>query len=94
MNNNRNKKYTDSKRNLSQENINLTIENQVIKRQLVAIRDMLNNILGVSKDITFGNIWENVKDEAVEEQRKKVMVCENCGRILVDSDLTDSIEVK
>src|SRR5438270_6538797 len=28
------------------------------------------------------------------KQRKKVMVCENCGRILVDSDLTDSIEVK
>jgi predicted nucleic acid-binding Zn-ribbon protein len=28
------------------------------------------------------------------KQRKKVMVCENCGRILVDSDLTDSVEVK
>lgn len=28
------------------------------------------------------------------KQRKKVMVCENCGRILVDSDLTDSIEIK
>jgi predicted nucleic acid-binding Zn-ribbon protein len=27
-------------------------------------------------------------------QRKKVMVCENCGRILVDNDLSDSIEVK
>lgn len=26
--------------------------------------------------------------------RKKVMVCENCGRILVDSDLNDAIEVK
>ena len=26
--------------------------------------------------------------------RKKIMVCENCGRILADSDLTDSIEVK
>jgi len=25
---------------------------------------------------------------------KKVMVCENCGRILVDADLNDSIEVK
>lgn len=25
---------------------------------------------------------------------KKVMVCENCGRILVDTDLNDSIEVK
>lgn len=27
------------------------------------------------------------------KQRKKIMVCENCGRILVDSDLTDSIEI-
>lgn len=26
--------------------------------------------------------------------RKKVMVCENCGRILVDNDLSDSVEVK
>jgi uncharacterized protein len=26
--------------------------------------------------------------------RKKVMVCENCGRILVDADLEDSVEVK
>ncbi|MGZ3948524.1 MAG: zinc ribbon domain-containing protein [Flavisolibacter sp.] len=28
------------------------------------------------------------------KQRKKVMVCENCGRILVDSDLVDAVEVK
>jgi predicted nucleic acid-binding Zn-ribbon protein len=28
------------------------------------------------------------------KQRKKIIVCENCGRILVDSDLTDSIELK
>lgn len=27
-------------------------------------------------------------------QRKKIIVCENCGRILVDRDLFDSIEVK
>ena len=26
--------------------------------------------------------------------RKKVMVCENCGRILVDDDLNNSVEVK
>ncbi len=26
--------------------------------------------------------------------RKKVIVCENCGRILVDTDLNDSVEVK
>ena len=27
-------------------------------------------------------------------QRKKVMVCENCGRILVDDDLNMATEVK
>ncbi len=26
--------------------------------------------------------------------RKKIMVCENCGRILADSDLSDAVEVK
>jgi predicted nucleic acid-binding Zn-ribbon protein len=26
--------------------------------------------------------------------RKKIMVCENCGRILADADLVDSVEVK
>lgn len=28
------------------------------------------------------------------KQRKKVMVCENCGRILIDAELADSVEVK
>ena len=28
------------------------------------------------------------------KQRKKIIVCENCGRILVDDDLENSIEVK
>lgn len=28
------------------------------------------------------------------KQRKKVMVCENCGRVLVDSDLVDSVDIK
>ncbi|HTQ28942.1 MAG TPA: C4-type zinc ribbon domain-containing protein, partial [Puia sp.] len=27
-------------------------------------------------------------------QRKKIIVCENCGRILVDNELNDSVEVK
>ena len=27
-------------------------------------------------------------------QRKKIIVCENCGRILVDRDLFDSVDVK
>ena len=28
------------------------------------------------------------------KQRKKIIVCENCGRILVDRDLFDTIDVK
>ncbi|MBC7901816.1 MAG: hypothetical protein H7Y27_00265 [Gemmatimonadaceae bacterium] len=28
------------------------------------------------------------------KQRKKIIICENCGRILVDNDLNDTIEVK
>jgi uncharacterized protein len=28
------------------------------------------------------------------KQRKKIIVCENCGRILVDQELTESVEVK
>lgn len=28
------------------------------------------------------------------KQRKKIMICENCGRILVDDELTNSIEIK
>jgi uncharacterized protein len=28
------------------------------------------------------------------KQRKKIIICENCGRILVDTDLNDSVEVK
>src|SRR6476661_2837602 len=28
------------------------------------------------------------------KQRKKVIVCENCGRVLVDSDLVDSVDIK
>jgi predicted nucleic acid-binding Zn-ribbon protein len=28
------------------------------------------------------------------KQHKKIMVCENCGRILVDAELSDSVEIK
>jgi predicted nucleic acid-binding Zn-ribbon protein len=28
------------------------------------------------------------------KQRKKIIVCENCGRILVDDDLESMVEVK
>lgn len=28
------------------------------------------------------------------KQRKKIIICENCGRILADNDLNDSVEIK
>jgi hypothetical protein len=28
------------------------------------------------------------------KQRKKIIICENCGRILVDNDLNDSVEIQ
>jgi predicted nucleic acid-binding Zn-ribbon protein len=28
------------------------------------------------------------------KQRKKIIVCENCGRILVDDELNDAVEIK
>jgi hypothetical protein len=46
MNNaDRNKKYTESKRDLAQELMNEKIKNQVMRKQLVFVRDMLDNIL-------------------------------------------------
>ena len=40
------KKYQESKKSLLKENTELWIENEVIKRQLISIRNMINNILG------------------------------------------------
>ncbi|MBI1782371.1 MAG: hypothetical protein HYR66_13570 [Sphingobacteriales bacterium] len=43
-----------------------------------------------------GGCYNSIPPQRQSEikQRKKIIVCENCGRILVDSDLHDSIEVK
>lgn len=43
-----------------------------------------------------GGCFNSIPPQKQSEIRihKKVMVCENCGRILVDSDLNDSIDVK
>ena len=43
-----------------------------------------------------GGCFNSIPPQRQSEIRlhKKVIVCENCGRILVDSDLTDSITVK
>ena len=36
--------------------------------------------------------WSDTLDTI--KQRKKIIVCENCGRILVDNELNDGVEVK
>jgi len=43
-----------------------------------------------------GGCFNSIPPQKQSEIRlhKKVMVCENCGRILVDADLNDSVEVK
>lgn len=43
-----------------------------------------------------GGCYNSIPPQRQSEirQRKKIIVCENCGRILVDNDLHDSIEVK
>jgi predicted nucleic acid-binding Zn-ribbon protein len=43
-----------------------------------------------------GGCFNSIPPQKQSEIRlhKKVMVCENCGRILVDSDLNDTVEVK
>ncbi|WNE41215.1 MAG: hypothetical protein mread185_000672 [Mycoplasmataceae bacterium] len=44
------KRYSESKKNLRQQITDLTIENQVIKKQLIAIRNMLNDIIGKTEN--------------------------------------------
>ena len=46
------KRYSESKKNLRQQITDLTIENQVIKKQLIAIRNMLNDIIGKTESAT------------------------------------------
>ena len=43
---NKQKKYLESKKNLTQENIKLKIDYEVMRRQLISIRNTLNEILG------------------------------------------------
>jgi predicted nucleic acid-binding Zn-ribbon protein len=52
-------------------------------------------VVAVERDAC-GGCFNAIPPQKQSEIRlhKKVMVCENCGRILVDADLNDSIEVK
>lgn len=53
------------------------------------------SVVSVERDAC-GGCFNAIPPQKQSEIRlhKKVMVCENCGRILVDSDLNDSITVK
>ena len=43
-----------------------------------------------------GGCFNSIPPQRQSEIRlhKKIIVCENCGRILVDADLNDSVDVK
>ncbi|MEI6948491.1 C4-type zinc ribbon domain-containing protein [Paraflavisolibacter sp. H34] len=70
--------------------------------RLLASYDKIRNnfrnglaVVPVERDACGGCFYSIPPQKQSEiKQRKKIMVCENCGRILVDADLTDSIEVK
>jgi|SRR6266508_4324036 len=80
MNNtNRNKKYTERKKAMSQELMDVKIENQVIKKQLVAVRDMLNNILEDTKNEEELIIKYIKKHYAGLENLKKCVNCQKVG---------------
>lgn len=52
-------------------------------------------VVSVERDACGGCFYSIPPQKQSEiKQHKKVMVCENCGRILVDSDLHDSVKLK
>ncbi len=73
----------------------------VEERLLVSFDRIRNNyrnglaVVAVDRD-SCGGCFHAIPPQKQSEikLRKKIIVCENCGRILVDSDLNDSIEVK
>jgi predicted nucleic acid-binding Zn-ribbon protein len=53
------------------------------------------SVVPVERD-SCGGCYNAIPPQRQSEIRlhKKIVVCENCGRILIDSDLNDSVEVK
>ena len=53
------------------------------------------SVVPVERDAC-GGCFNSIPPQRQSEIRlhKKIIVCENCGRILVDADLNDSVEVK
>ncbi len=82
-------------------NLSRDARESVDPRLLASFDKIRNNyrnglaVVPVERDACGGCFYSIPPQKQSEiKQRKKVMVCENCGRILVDSDLNDSIEVK
>lgn len=70
-------------------------------RLLASFEKIRNNyrnglaVVPVERDACGGCFYSIPPQKQSEiKQRKKIMVCENCGRILVDSELNDNIEIK
>ena len=76
-------------------------KSHVDPRLLTSYEKIRNNyrnglaVVPVERDACGGCFYSIPPQKQSEiKQRKKIMVCENCGRILVDSDLDSTIEVK
>ena len=75
--------------------------NSVDERLLLSYDRIRNNyrnglaVVPVERD-SCGGCFNAIPPQKQSEikQRKKIIVCENCGRILVDDDLENSVEVK
>lgn len=84
---NRQRKYLESKKDLEKEIIELLIKNQVIKKQLSSIRNMLNDILGTDEKVEFYGsadlvqMCREIEQELVSN--KKVMVIKKDGKYSV-----------
>ena len=73
-----------------------------VDRRLLASYEKIRNnyrnglaVVPVERDACGGCFYSIPPQKQSEiKQRKKIMVCENCGRILVDADLDSAVEVK
>ena len=76
-------------------------KSHVDPRLLASYEKIRNNyrnglaVVPVERDACGGCFYSIPPQKQSEiKQRKKIMVCENCGRILVDADLDSTVEVK
>ncbi len=76
-------------------------KSHVDPRLLTSYEKIRNNyrnglaVVPVERDACGGCFYSIPPQKQSEiKQRKKIMVCENCGRILVDADLDSTVDVK